>query len=434
MSVSPSQTHRRIVLLTIGTQGDVQPFLALAVALKAAGYDVVLGTSSDFEGFVSSYGIDFVSLGSDVQSFLKQSLFENAMSRGALRNAPALLRQGYSIVETATRAAWPVVRDADALILNMNTSFGVDFAEALKIPAIMVAPQPLTATKDYPLVIFPAGNMGGALNRLSYSLMQVQQSYYNLPRNRLRAELMSLPRRRSGGFFRGADGMPLPVLYCYSPLVSPQPADWPATSIVTGYFRLADRSGWTPSVEFRAFLEAGAPPVYVGFGSMPFGTERNTALLQKAMEIWGGRAVVARGWGGIDPSRLPATVYPLEKAPHDKLFPLMGAVVHHGGAGTTAAGLTAGKPSFAVPQTVDQPFWGGRIHALGCGPAPVRLKQMTPEILSGALRDLSTNAGYAAKAAALGQGLRAENGTGNAIREIERIIARASSPAVRTAS
>lgn len=413
---------KRIAMATIGTQGDVQPFVALAVALKARGYSVVLGAPSDFEGFIVSHGIEFVSLGSHIQGFLTQSLFDDAMSRGAIFNVPALLFQGYKIIETATRLAWKMVQGADAIVLNMNTSFGVDFAEALKIPAIMVAPQPLDATREFPLCIYAGPTLGGRINRLSYGLMGFQQFYYNLPRNRLRRELMGLKRLRHGGFLRSTDGSHLPVLYCYSPLVAPRPADWPDTSAVTGYFRLKDNSGWQPSEAFKAFLAAGETPVYFGFGSMPFGAERNTEILKRAVELWGGRAVVARGWGGINPEDLPASIFAIEAAPHDKLFAHVRAVVHHGGAGTTAAGLTQGKPTFVVSQTVDQPFWGSRVHALGCGPEHVWLKLLTPEILAEALRDLTTNAGYARSAYTLAQKLQAEDGTGVAIAHIERIL------------
>lgn len=422
---------KRIAMATIGTQGDVQPFVALGVRLKEAGYSVVLGTSENFQGFVESYGLEFVSLGKDMQAFISQDAANRFMaSRHAVREVAILWKQVQDLIEFATRAAWPMAKGADALILNMNTSFGLDFAEALRIPALFVAPQPLTATSEYPLVVFGPRNLGRPMNRLSYGVMGLLQWIYNLPRNRMRYELMELPKRRSGRFFRATDGTPVPVLHCYSPLVSPAPADWPATSMVTGFFRLADLSNWTPSPELSAFVEAGPAPVYIGFGSMPFGAERNTEVVAKAMELWGGRAVVARGWGGIDPKRVPGNVFALlERAPHDKLFPMMGAVVHHGGAGTTAAGLTAGRPSLALPQTVDQPFWGARIHALGCGPVPIPQKQMTPEKLAAVLQDLSTNLGYAENAAALGEKLRAEDGTGNALAVIERVLAQAANKA-----
>lgn len=414
---------KRIAIATIGTQGDVQPYLALAVALKEHGYSVVLGATAEFEPMARSYGIEFNSLGSSIQSFLQTSRFDKAMSQNMLLNAPALLRQGQRIVDTAARLAWNMAQGADAIILNMNTSFGVDIAEALRIPAIMVALQPLNSTSEFPLCIYYSPTFGPTFNKLSYTAMTVQQIYYNLPRNKLRRELMGLESRKKGGFFRNTDGSPLTTLYAYSSLVSPRPRDWPKNAIVTGYWQLKDRSDWQPSPEFKKFLAAGEAPVYIGFGSMPFGAERNTQILKEAVRAWGGRAVVARGWGGISPDDLPDSIFAFEKAPHDKLFQYVSAVVHHGGAGTTSAGLQLGKPTFVVPQTVDQPYWGRRVYELGCGPKPVRLRKLTPEILAAALEDLSTNNSYRSHAQALGEKLQAENGTENAIKVIERVMA-----------
>ncbi len=414
---------KRIALVTIGTQGDVQPYLALAMALKDRGYSVVLGASEEFEDMVTSHGIEFHSLGPSIQAFLMQSRFENAMSQSMLINGPSLLRQGQQIVDTAARHAWNMCQGADALILNMNTSFGIDIAEALHIPALMVALQPLNSTSEFPLCIYYGADFGPAFNRLTYTAMTVQQIYYNLPRNKLRRELMGLESRKKGGFFRNTDGTPLTTLYAYSDEISPRPRDWPKSAIVSGYWTLKDQSDWQPSEEFQKFLSEGDAPVYIGFGSMPFGAERNTQILKDAVKLWGGRAVVARGWGGINPSDLPDTIFAIEKAPHDKLFKYVSAVVHHGGAGTTSAGLHLGRPTFVVPQTVDQPYWGRRVFELGCGPKPVRLRKLTPEILAGALADLSTNENYRKSASALAEKLHAENGTDKAIKVIERVMA-----------
>lgn len=156
---------------------------------------------------------------------------------------------------------------------------------------------------------------------------------------------------------------------------------------------------------------------------MPFGAERNTKILKEAVAMWGGRAVVARGWGGINPQDLPDTIFAIEKAPHDKLFKYVSAVVHHGGAGTTSAGLHLGRPTFVVPQTVDQPYWGRRVYELGCGPKPVRLRKLTSEILAGALADLSTNEDYRRNAADVAEKLHTEDGTDKAIKVIERVMA-----------
>jgi UDP:flavonoid glycosyltransferase YjiC (YdhE family) len=415
---------KRIALCTIGTQGDVQPYIALAIGLKSRGYSVVLGASEDFKSMIEGYGIEFHSLGASIQSFLQQSRFENAMSQSMIINGPSLLRQGTQIVDTAARHAWSMCQGADAIILNMNTSFGIDIAEALRVPAIMSALQPLNSTSEFPLCMYYTGSdLGKAFNKLTYTAMTVQQIYYNLPRNKLRRELMGLDSRIMGGLFQNTDGSPLTTLYAYSPTVSPRPRDWPRTAIVTGYWTLHDRSGWQPSPEFQSFLSRGDAPVYIGFGSMPFGAQRNTQILKEAVRNWGGRAVVARGWGGIDPSDLPDNIFAIEKAPHDKLFKYVSAVVHHGGAGTTAAGLTLGRPTFIVPQAIDQPYWGRRVYDLGAGPKPIRLRKLTPDLLAGALRELTSNPVYRRNAGDIAERLDAEDGVEKAIGVIERVIA-----------
>ncbi|MDR3470204.1 MAG: glycosyltransferase [Devosia sp.] len=413
---------KRIAIATIGTQGDVQPYLSLAVALKQHGYSVVLGAPSDFEDLITRYGIEFWSLGGSIQQFLTQARFENAMSQSLLINGPALLRQGQMIVDTAARLAWKMAQGADAIIANMNTSFAIDIAEALRIPVIMSALQPLNTTSEFPLCMYYGPTFGPTLNRLTYTTMTVQQIYYNLPRNRLRRELMGLDSRKRGGFFKDTAGFALPTLYAYSPQLSPRPRDWPRSAIVTGFWTLEDVTGWQPSEAFRAFLAKGEAPIYVGFGSMPFGADRNTQILKEAAQQWGGRVVVARGWGGINPADLPPEIFSIEKAPHDKLFKYVRAVVHHGGAGTTAAGLALGKPTFIVPQTVDQPYWGRRVYELGCGPKPVRLRRLTSEILAESLADLASNASYQLAAEALASRLATEEGTDRAIKVIERVM------------
>lgn len=413
---------KRIAIATIGTQGDVQPYVSLGVALIKKGYEVVLGAPDDFAEMAANYGLEFCPLGSNIQEFLKESRFENAMSQNMLVNAPALLRQGQRIVDRAARQAWQMSQGADAIILNMNTSFGIDIAEALDIPPIMAALQPLNSTSEFPFCAYYGPSFGKAFNKLSYTAMGVSQIYYNLPRNRLRREVMGLKTRRIGGLFRDNDGNRLTTLYAYSDLVSPRPKDWPKKSIVTGYWQLEDNRNWEPSDRFKEFLASGDTPIYVGFGSMPFGAKRNTEILKEAVGKWGGRVVVARGWGGIDPEDLPDNIYAIRRAPHDKLFPLMKAVVHHGGAGTTSAGLHAGRPTFVVPQTVDQPYWGKRVHQLGCGPRPVRLRKLTPDLLAEALNELDTNPDFARNAKIVADKLNAEDGTARAIEVIEDVM------------
>lgn len=423
---------KRIAIAAIGTMGDVQPFVAIALALRKRGHSVVLATTSDFGDFVTSHGLEFHNLGSDVQAFIRQSQFDNAMSKSLLLYAPKLLRDGQRILKEACKQLWAAAQGADALLFHTTTNFAIDIAEALDVPALMVAFQPLDPTGEFPYVgydgrppepLFNKISLDPLFNRLSYVLQAAQQSYYDFPRDKMRAKLLGLRSSKRSGFAKNARGERIPALHAYSPTLSPRPGDWPATTVVTGFWRLEDISGWTPEPAFEEFLAAGDPPIYLGFGSMPWGAARNTEIVVKALEIWGGRAVVGKGWGGIKAEDLPKTVYAVDRAPHTKLFEHVKAVVHHGGAGTTHTGLYAGKPTFVVPQMFDQMYWGSRVAELGCGPAPVRLRKLTPQILAKALEELETDKSYELAAKELQERLLLEDGTGLAADLIEEAIA-----------
>lgn len=422
---------KRVAIAAIGTMGDVQPFVALSKSLIRRGFSVVLCTTSDFESFVTDNGVEFHNLGADIQAFIRQSQFDNAMSKNLLLYAPTLLRQGQQILREACRQLWVAAQGADAIVFHQTTNFAIDVAEALDIPAIMTAFQPINPTGEFPHFSFdgppldPLFNrisLDPLFNRLSYVIQAAQQSYYDFPRDRMRAKLLGLRSRKRSGFSKNAFGENIPALHAYSPIISPRPGDWPESTVVTGFWRFEDRSDWKPDEAFQKFLDAGPQPVYLGFGSMPWGAARNTEIITKALRIWGGRVVIGSGWGGIKSDELPDTVYSITKAPHTELFKYVSAVVHHGGAGTTHTGLYAGKPTFVVPQFFDQPYWGKRVYELGCGPAPVRLRKLTPGILAAALEDLTTERSYALAAADLRERLLHEDGTGYAADAIEETI------------
>ena len=422
---------KRIAIAAIGTTGDVQPFAALALALKKRGHSVVLCATSDFEDYVTGLGIEFATLGSDIQAFLRQSQFDLVMQKNSLLYAPKLLRDGQKIMKDACRHLWATTQDVDCIIFHQTTNFAVDIAEALDIPAIMTAFQPINPTGEFPYFgyegpapepLFNRISLDPLFNRLSYVVQAAHQSYYDFPRDRMRTKLLGLRSRKRSGFAKNARGEPIPALHAYSRTISPPPGDWPETTTVTGFWRLDDTTGWAPDADFRRFLDSGDAPIYLGFGSMPWGATRNTEIVTKALRDWGGRAVVGKGWGGIKAEDLPDTVYSIDKAPHTKLFPLMKGLVHHGGAGTTYAGLYAGRPTFVVPHFFDQPYWGRRIYELGCGPAPVKLRKLTPSILASALEELSTDASFAVAAAELQERLMLEDGTGLAADIVEETI------------
>jgi len=432
---------KRIAIATIGTLGDVQPFVALALTLKKRGYSVVLGTTGDFEQFVTSYGVEFHSLGGDVQAFLRQSQFDSAMTKNVLLHAPGLLRDGQKVLKEAGKHAWTMAQDADAMVFQNNTTFCIDIAEALGIPAIMTVFQPLNPTNEFPYFEYgldpvdpllyrfnrepfaKSMSFDPLINKLSYAVQKVQQSYWDMPRDRLRRGLLGLKAKKKGGFTANSRGEPLTTLHAYSGAISPAPGDWPDTNIITGFWRLDDNSGWELPTAFEAFLSTGPDPIYLGFGSMPWGAQRNSEIITKALRLWGGRAVIGKGWGGVKAEALPDSVYAIDRAPHAKLFEHVKGVVHHGGAGTTHTGLYAGRPSFAVPQFFDQPYWGRLIYELGVGPQPVRLRKLTPHLLAAALDDLDTTPAYAQAAVALSEKLRLEDGANRAVDVIEETMA-----------
>jgi UDP:flavonoid glycosyltransferase YjiC (YdhE family) len=238
--------------------------------------------------------------------------------------------------------------------------------------------------------------------------------------NRFRRDVLGLPAQtRRQNAQRLARAL---VVQGFSEHVVPHPPDWPERVHTTGYWFLDEGRDWLPPEPLERFLEAGEPPVYIGFGSMTgHDPERVTRLLLDAVRLSGRRAVLQSGWASLGSGApLPDAVFLLDAAPHARLFPRMAAVVHHGGAGTTGEGLRAGVPTLIVPHMADQPFWGSRVAALGVGPAPIPRNRLTPERLANAIRQAATDPGMRERAVALGQRIRAQDGVGTAVALIER--------------
>ena len=234
-----------------------------------------------------------------------------------------------------------------------------------------------------------------------------------------------LPKRRVSNS-RSSTDRPIPVLHAFSPSVISEPADWPETAKSTGYWFLDEPIlEWSPSPELLQFLANDSPPIYVGFGSI-FGRDAmtTTKIVVDAITQAEVRAVVATGWGGLNITNieLPENVLAIESAPHDWLFPQVAAVVHHGGCGTTAAGLRAGKPTVICPFFGDQPFWGDIVHRLGVGPLPIPQKKLTAEKLSLAIRAAVNDEAIRSSSEAIGRQIRDEDGVAEAVAFIERLF------------
>jgi sterol 3beta-glucosyltransferase len=239
--------------------------------------------------------------------------------------------------------------------------------------------------------------------------------------NRWRREKLHLPSIPFGQFpYSQLHGRPVPVLGGYSPLVVPKPSDWGKHIHVTGYWFLDPKPNWQPPVPLVKFLESGPAPVYVGFGSMANRRPRQTTqLVRDALEQAGQRGILATGWGGLERTDISANLFALDAVHHVWLFPKVSAVVHHGGSGTTGAGLRAGVPSVLVPHIGDQPFWAKRVVEMGVGPKPIPRHQLTARRLAEAITTAVTDTGMQARALSLGERIRAEDGLGKAVEIIE---------------
>jgi len=287
---------------------------------------------------------------------------------------------------------------------------------------VVAQPQPaLVPTREFASAIWP-GRVPGVLNRPSYRAAGVLAAAWarrDLERWR-RDVLMLPPRPGRHDPLRAADGAAAPVLHAFSAHVVPPPADWPASAHVTGYWLLAAAPGWSPPRRLAEFLDTGEPAVYLGFGSMPGpDPERLAAALMAAVR----RGVVASSSLALR-RLLPAGRFlVIRQAPHDWLFPRVQAVVHHGGAGTTGAAVTAGRPQVIWPFGVDQHFWACRMAGLGVAPPPRPVRALTGPALAAALDQALGDRRLAATAAGPGQRVRAEDGCGTAIARLERLAA-----------
>jgi sterol 3beta-glucosyltransferase len=414
----------KITIFAAGSQGDIQPCVSLSKGLQRAGYLVTLAAPEDFAGYVQKHEVGFYPLRGDVQKIMASDTgrkFMETSGANPIKSIRAIRTMIAPVMMRMIEDAYTACRDADALIcLGVFSPFGQSIAEALNIPNINLEPTPLLPTRVFPAPSWPIQkNLGGLHNYLSgIAMLQVIWQWYS-PFVRDFRQRLGLPACNAARFYQALRSTPM--LGAYSPSIIPHPADWPANIHVTGNFFLDQQADWQPPAELKAFLEAGSPPVYVGFGSMAGrNPEKLAKIILDALAKSGQRGLLLTGWGGLRAELVPDNVFVLDSAPHRWLFPRMAAVVHHGGAGTTAEGLRAGVPNVIVPFAFDQFFWGARIKELGLGPDPIPQKELTADRLANAIRISGSDAGMRQRANSCGAAIRAENGIGNAVEIIKQ--------------
>ncbi|RFU23976.1 hypothetical protein B7463_g12364, partial [Scytalidium lignicola] len=407
----PPPPPLNIVIQVVGSRGDVQPFVALGKVLKDTySHRVRLATHPNFKDFVQENGLEFFSIGCDpsrLMAFMVKNPslmpgFRSLLSGdvGQRRRDVAEYIQGCwrSCYEAgdgmdlrATDDDEPAARPfvADCIIANPPSFAHIHCAEKLGIPLHIMFTMPYSPTQAFPhpLANIQSSNADPQLtNYISYAMIEVL-SWQGLGDiiNRFRKKCLGLDPVSVIWAPGMLQRLKVPHTYCWSPALIPKPKDWGPHISISGFYFLNLASNYTPAPDFQAFLDAGPPPVYIGFGSIVLDDpDAMTELIFEAVRKTGQRVLLSKGWGGMgaDRLRIPDCVFMLGNVPHDWLFKHVSCVVHHGGAGSTAAGITAGRPTVVVPFFGDQPFWGAMVARAGAGPDPIPHKQLTADKLA----------------------------------------------------
>jgi UDP:flavonoid glycosyltransferase YjiC (YdhE family) len=410
---APPPPPLNVVIQVVGSRGDVQPFIALGKVLKEKyGHRVRLATHPTFRPFVQGNGLEFFSIGGDPFRLMAFMVKNPSLVPGLRSLLSGDISQRRKDVSEYIQGAWrscyragdgttlgseetashPRPFVADAIIANPPSFAHIHCAEKLGVPLHIMFTMPYSPTQAFPhpLANIQSSNVDARLtNYISYAMIDVLvwQSLGDII-NRFRVKLLGLEPVGLMWAPGMLDRLKVPHTYCWSPALIPKPKDWADHITISGSYLLSS-GDYTPSPELRSFLDAGPPPVYIGFGSIVLDDPRaTTELMFEVSRQTGQRLLLFESPGGMQAAAsdcIPDTVFMLGNAPHDWLFQHVSCVVHHGGAGTTMAGIAAGRPTVVVPFFGDQAFWGAMIARAGAGLPPIPQKNLTADKLAEAL-------------------------------------------------
>ncbi|MBN1875955.1 MAG: glycosyltransferase family 1 protein [Anaerolineae bacterium] len=400
----------KITIIAFGTRGDVQPLIALSLGLQAAGHTVQFVTQARFCDLATSHNISCVPITADVHLPSQKNKETGRLSPYRLYK---LARQ---YAKVALRETWDACKETESLIFSdWGRIPGLHIVEKLNIPAYMsfIHPQQMQ-------FLYPETHVFGPRFNWITSWVRKQLLWHMGLRhliNEWRLTTLGLPPTPFLGNEDLLKKRKIPFFYTFSPSVFPRPDHWPNWFHVTGYHFLNAPPTWTPSTELVDFLNAGPPPVYVGFSSM---SNRKigdmTHLVLKGLTLTKQRGILASGWSNFGKQHtVPDNVFVIDAVPHSWLFPQVAAVIHHGGAGTTGAAFRAGVPNIIIPFALDQPFWAERVQALDVGPPTISPNKLTAEKLASAIEIAIYDQTLRSRAQSLGQKIKTEDGITRAV-------------------
>jgi sterol 3beta-glucosyltransferase len=398
----------RITIPTIGSRGDVQPYIALAQGLIRSGHRVTLASHPMMRGLAESYGVAFAPIGPDINLAEEVAVIRHS-ARNPILGLIQGMRFGFEILERSHDDILTLCKETDLVVVPTAIAAGKNEAELLQLPYLSINLMPWAIPWDDP--------ERAIYKRVAYGVMdKLIHLITTLPLNRIRKRQGLPPVGQEGFTSTHLDLVPIsPVIYPPNPL-------WESHHKVVGYWFTEAPSDWEPSTDLLSFLEEGGPPVLISLGAMSWGDDdalESANLFVDAIQEAGIRAII-QGWeAGIKLLRLPPNIKAAASLPHSWLLPQCTGIVHHGGYGTTAAGLRAGIPALVIPHIADQFYWGKRISGLGVGPQPIPRTKLDKNGLVAALEELIRNEQIQMTAAKFGKQIRSENGVENAVQLIE---------------
>ncbi|KAJ3732112.1 glycosyltransferase family 1 protein [Lentinula guzmanii] len=383
-----------IVIMIVGSRGDVQPYVALGKRLLQDGHRIRIASHATFRSLVNDANLEFFDIGGNPQELMSYMVKNPGLIPGFESLTNGDIGRKRKMLSTMMERCWKSCHSpdpqsgrpfvADAIISNPPAFAHIHCAEAMGIPLLLTFTMPWSPTTAFPhpLVNIQSSNaQSGLTNYLSYALADILtwQGMGDII-NKFRKRSLGLPALSLKSGAGVLDNVKVPWTYCMSFSLVPKPKDWKSHIDVVGFYFLDLATEYTPPDDLVAFLAAGEPPVYIGFGSVVVDDPAAmTNIIFEATRQADVRALVSAGWGGLGGVSIPPHIFILENIPHDWLFAngRVSAVVHHGGAGTTAVGLSKGLPTAVVPFFGDQKFWGSMIHEAGAGPEPIPHKMLT---------------------------------------------------------
>jgi sterol 3beta-glucosyltransferase len=364
----------RFCIITYGSRGDIQPFIALALGLAAKGHQVTLAAPGNFESLAVGYGIDIFPLHGNIEELINEPKFRRVIKSGSnIGFVRLMLKEMHDIRGTILDEIYQASKTADVLlVVNTCILYAAAIAEKLNIKWIIIQLNPpMVPTKDFPMVMSNFPDISW-LNIYSYHIVnailwQVQKKDTTEFRRQL-----GLPPVRGSAFKRILQDK-VPMIHAFSPELIPRPRDWDDQITVSGFLTLPAINVvnnqpviWPDGL--IAWLKAGSKPLYIGFGSIPFpDTKRLIDTINGILAVSGTRIIFCLGWSRPDGLPVHPNLFIIKQANHNKLLPECCAAVIHGGIGTIAATLKAGIPAIVAPLFVDQPVWANIIRDKNLG-------------------------------------------------------------------